>query len=80
MNLIFFFQIDEGESCDVGLFFPNDRCCFSQNCTLKPGARCSNKNSPCCTDDCQVFLSMIRLYCKSKLELDFKKSPQVKLC
>nr|CAB3219989.1 ADAM 17-like protease [Phallusia mammillata] len=52
------YQVEEhdNETCDVGYItgMANaDRCCFS-NCTLKPGAKCSNKNYPCCTEDCQA--------------------------
>ncbi|XP_006140894.1 disintegrin and metalloproteinase domain-containing protein 17 isoform X2 [Tupaia chinensis] len=45
-------RVDEGEECDPGiLYLNNDTCCHS-NCTLKPGARCSDRNSPCCKN-CQ---------------------------
>uniref|UniRef100_A0A1I8IVU8 Peptidase M12B domain-containing protein n=1 Tax=Macrostomum lignano TaxID=282301 RepID=A0A1I8IVU8_9PLAT len=36
---------EPGEECDPGL--AEDRCC-SADCRLKPPARCSDANSPCC--------------------------------
>nr|XP_018673044.1 ADAM 17-like protease isoform X2 [Ciona intestinalis] len=52
------FQVEthDNETCDVGYitgFSNEDRCCLF-NCTLKPGAKCSNKNYKCCTEDCQI--------------------------
>ncbi|XP_076807622.1 ADAM 17-like protease isoform X1 [Clavelina lepadiformis] len=49
-------EADDNETCDVGGYLASeteDLCCQS-NCTLKPGAQCSNKNYPCCTEHCQV--------------------------
>lgn len=41
--------VEEGEECDAGLFGSEDpdQCC-DKNCRLRPGAVCSDKNSPCC--------------------------------
>ncbi|KAM3856888.1 disintegrin and metalloproteinase domain-containing protein 17 isoform 2-T2 [Vipera latastei] len=41
-------RVDEGEECDPGLLnLQNDLCCTS-DCKLKPNAKCSDRNSPCC--------------------------------
>ncbi|XP_060090041.1 disintegrin and metalloproteinase domain-containing protein 17 [Heteronotia binoei] len=41
-------RVDEGEECDPGLLHRYiDPCCTSE-CTLKPNATCSDRNSPCC--------------------------------
>ncbi|XP_032069363.1 disintegrin and metalloproteinase domain-containing protein 17 [Thamnophis elegans] len=41
-------RVDEGEECDPGLLhLQSDPCCTS-DCKLKPGAKCSDRNSPCC--------------------------------
>uniref|UniRef100_A0A0N5A8W8 ADAM 17-like protease n=1 Tax=Syphacia muris TaxID=451379 RepID=A0A0N5A8W8_9BILA len=45
------------EECDVGgLLWGEDKCC-NANCTLKSGMKCSPKNSPCCSEDCQFLPS-----------------------
>ncbi|KAK7458911.1 hypothetical protein BaRGS_00039085 [Batillaria attramentaria] len=44
--------IEDGEECDTGKFHGEDECCTS-DCTLKPGAKCSDFNFECCRK-CQV--------------------------
>ncbi|ELU11170.1 hypothetical protein CAPTEDRAFT_157290 [Capitella teleta] len=46
------FEVEEGEECDVGLGVQSDPCC-SDECKLRPGAKCSDLNHICC-DGCQV--------------------------
>lgn len=41
-------RVDEGEECDPGLFHQYDDLCCTPDCKLKPNARCSDRNSPCC--------------------------------
>ncbi|XP_042356384.1 disintegrin and metalloproteinase domain-containing protein 17a [Plectropomus leopardus] len=41
-------RVEEGEECDPGLLHLNDDPCCSANCKFKPGAQCSDRNSPCC--------------------------------
>ena len=44
-------RVEEGEECDAGLVGDDtdrDGCC-DENCRLRRGAACSDKNSPCCT-------------------------------
>ncbi|XP_053236934.1 disintegrin and metalloproteinase domain-containing protein 17 isoform X1 [Podarcis raffonei] len=41
-------RVDEDEECDPGLLRLHiDPCCTSE-CKLKPNAKCSDRNSPCC--------------------------------
>ncbi|XP_007564908.1 disintegrin and metalloproteinase domain-containing protein 17 isoform X1 [Poecilia formosa] len=43
-------RVEQGEECDPGLLhFNSDRCC-TQDCRLKDGAECSDRNSACCKD------------------------------
>ncbi|KAL1417115.1 hypothetical protein MTO96_027168 [Rhipicephalus appendiculatus] len=41
--------VEEGEQCDAGLIGSEDSdpCC-DEECRLKPNAKCSDRNSPCC--------------------------------
>ncbi|XP_075552567.1 ADAM 17-like protease Tace [Dermacentor variabilis] len=41
--------VEEGEQCDAGLIGSEDSdpCC-DEECRLKPSAKCSDRNSPCC--------------------------------
>ncbi|XP_068011435.1 disintegrin and metalloproteinase domain-containing protein 17 isoform X1 [Melanerpes formicivorus] len=41
-------RVDEGEECDPGLLYQQADPCCSSDCRLKPGAKCSDRNSPCC--------------------------------
>ncbi|XP_033099407.1 ADAM 17-like protease isoform X2 [Anneissia japonica] len=43
------YRIDKNEQCDAGLLAQgeSDPCCHLK-CKLKPGKKCSDKNSPCC--------------------------------
>ncbi|KAM9777628.1 disintegrin and metalloproteinase domain-containing protein 17a [Neosynchiropus ocellatus] len=41
-------RVEEGEECDPGLLNLNDDNCCTANCKFKPGAQCSDRNSPCC--------------------------------
>ncbi|KAI4804108.1 hypothetical protein KUCAC02_025750 [Chaenocephalus aceratus] len=41
-------RVEEGEECDPGLLHLNDDPCCSADCKFKPGAKCSDRNSPCC--------------------------------
>ncbi|XP_054239588.1 disintegrin and metalloproteinase domain-containing protein 17 [Indicator indicator] len=41
-------RVDEGEECDPGLVYQQADPCCSSDCRLKPGAKCSDRNSPCC--------------------------------
>uniref|UniRef100_A0A4W3IIW2 ADAM metallopeptidase domain 17a n=1 Tax=Callorhinchus milii TaxID=7868 RepID=A0A4W3IIW2_CALMI len=45
-------RVDEDEECDPGLIHLSDDKCCTERCKLKPGKRCSDKNSPCCKN-CQ---------------------------
>ncbi|XP_077367171.1 disintegrin and metalloproteinase domain-containing protein 17 isoform X2 [Festucalex cinctus] len=46
-------RVEPGEECDPGLLhLTTDPCCTAE-CRLKPGARCSDRNSPCCRK-CQL--------------------------
>ncbi|XP_014647641.1 PREDICTED: disintegrin and metalloproteinase domain-containing protein 17 isoform X2 [Ceratotherium simum simum] len=45
-------RVDEGEECDPGIMYLNNDTCCNSDCTLKPGVRCSDRNSPCCKN-CQ---------------------------
>ncbi|KAK3528175.1 hypothetical protein QTP86_023899, partial [Hemibagrus guttatus] len=52
--------VEAGEQCDCGYSDQcKDTCCFSANepdgkkCTLKPGAKCSPSQGPCCTAKCE---------------------------
>ncbi|KAB5525998.1 hypothetical protein PHYPO_G00146630 [Pangasianodon hypophthalmus] len=51
--------VEAGEACDCGYSDQcKDTCCHSANepdgkkCTLKPGAKCSPSQGPCCTAQC----------------------------
>ncbi|NXE21469.1 ADA17 protein, partial [Ardeotis kori] len=41
-------RVDEGEECDPGLLYQEADPCCSVDCKLKDGAKCSDRNSPCC--------------------------------
>ncbi|NXF92407.1 ADA17 protein, partial [Eubucco bourcierii] len=41
-------RVDEGEECDPGLLHQQADPCCSSDCRLRPGASCSDRNSPCC--------------------------------
>ncbi|NXN94270.1 ADA17 protein, partial [Rhinopomastus cyanomelas] len=41
-------RVDEGEECDPGLLYQQADPCCSPDCKLKDGAKCSDRNSPCC--------------------------------
>ncbi|KAM6139195.1 disintegrin and metalloproteinase domain-containing protein 17 isoform 2-T2 [Phoenicopterus ruber ruber] len=41
-------RVDEGEECDPGLLHQQADPCCSADCKLKDGAKCSDRNSPCC--------------------------------
>ncbi|KFO84682.1 Disintegrin and metalloproteinase domain-containing protein 17, partial [Buceros rhinoceros silvestris] len=41
-------RVDEGEECDPGLLYQQADPCCSPDCKLKVGAKCSDRNSPCC--------------------------------
>ncbi|KAK2533917.1 Adam17 [Columba guinea] len=41
-------RVDEGEECDPGLLYQQADPCCSADCKLKDGAKCSDRNSPCC--------------------------------
>ncbi|KFQ61845.1 Disintegrin and metalloproteinase domain-containing protein 17, partial [Pelecanus crispus] len=41
-------RVDEGEECDPGLLYQQADPCCSAECKLKDGAKCSDRNSPCC--------------------------------
>ncbi|XP_054050523.1 disintegrin and metalloproteinase domain-containing protein 17 isoform X2 [Rissa tridactyla] len=41
-------RVDEGEECDPGLLYQQADPCCSADCKLKEGAKCSDRNSPCC--------------------------------
>ncbi|XP_077484505.1 disintegrin and metalloproteinase domain-containing protein 10-like [Amblyomma americanum] len=53
---------EEGEECDCGYDSRDcvDRCCYPRDsgpdsaCKLRPGAKCSPSNSPCCTKNCAI--------------------------
>ncbi|XP_066093358.1 disintegrin and metalloproteinase domain-containing protein 17 isoform X2 [Saccopteryx bilineata] len=45
-------RVDEGEECDPGIMYLNNDTCCNNNCTLKKGVQCSDRNSPCCKN-CQ---------------------------
>ncbi|XP_057678842.1 disintegrin and metalloproteinase domain-containing protein 17 [Corythoichthys intestinalis] len=46
-------RVEPGEECDPGLLhLTSDPCCTAK-CRLKEGARCSDRNSPCCRK-CQL--------------------------
>ena len=65
-------EADDNETCDVGGYLASeteDLCCQS-NCTLKPGAQCSNKNYPCCTEHCQVHRAILRTKIKNCYAVD----------
>uniref|UniRef100_H2YQN9 Uncharacterized protein n=1 Tax=Ciona savignyi TaxID=51511 RepID=H2YQN9_CIOSA len=49
-------ETHDNETCDVGYItgLSNEDPCCLPNCTLKPGAKCSNKNFECCSEQCQV--------------------------
>ncbi|XP_010778871.1 disintegrin and metalloproteinase domain-containing protein 17a isoform X2 [Notothenia coriiceps] len=42
-------RVEEGEECDPGLLHLNDDRCCSADCKFKSGAKCSDRNSPCCS-------------------------------
>ncbi|KNE64826.1 hypothetical protein AMAG_10162, partial [Allomyces macrogynus ATCC 38327] len=44
--------LEEGEQCDCGDRCAQDACCTAQ-CTLKPNAQCSDRNSPGCCAQCK---------------------------
>ncbi|KAJ4939565.1 hypothetical protein JOQ06_029010 [Pogonophryne albipinna] len=41
-------RVEEGEECDPGLLHLNDDPCCLADCKFRPGAKCSDRNSPCC--------------------------------
>ncbi|CAB3399831.1 unnamed protein product [Caenorhabditis bovis] len=51
--------IEDGEECDdgVGKSTSSHATCCHANCTLAANAKCSPRNSACCTDDCQYHAS-----------------------
>ncbi|XP_028997694.1 disintegrin and metalloproteinase domain-containing protein 17 [Betta splendens] len=64
-------RVEQGEECDPGLLHINtDRCCTA-SCKLKPGARCSDRNSACCRNcrfeaEGQVCQEPIDATCKGR--------------
>ncbi|XP_051908761.1 disintegrin and metalloproteinase domain-containing protein 17-like isoform X1 [Hippocampus zosterae] len=46
-------RVEPGEECDPGLLHINSDPCCTPECRLRPGARCSDRNSPCCRK-CQL--------------------------
>ncbi|XP_070184456.1 ADAM 17-like protease [Littorina saxatilis] len=59
--------VEENEECDIG--FPEedveDKCC-NRDCKFKPGAQCSDFNSPCCKE---CFIASSSVVCEEKNEL-----------
>merc|ERR1712223_2155075 len=48
-------RVEGDEECDAGLLGSEDTdACCDENCKLRPNARCSDKNSPCC-HNCQYM-------------------------
>ena len=46
----YFFRETGEEECDAGLLGSEDTdACCDENCKLRTNARCSDKNSPCCS-------------------------------
>lgn len=44
-------RVEGEEECDAGLLGSEDTdSCCDENCKLRPNARCSDKNSPCCVN------------------------------
>ncbi|XP_017273622.1 disintegrin and metalloproteinase domain-containing protein 17a isoform X1 [Kryptolebias marmoratus] len=41
-------RVEDGEECDPGLLHLGDDACCSPDCKFKSGAKCSDRNSPCC--------------------------------
>ena len=42
-------RVEGDEECDAGLLGSEDTdACCDENCKLRPNAKCSDKNSPCC--------------------------------
>ncbi|XP_070184464.1 ADAM 17-like protease [Littorina saxatilis] len=62
--------VEENEECDIG--FPEedveDKCC-NRDCKFKPGAQCSDFNSPCCKE---CFIASSSVVCEEKNELACK--------
>ena len=53
-------RVEGDEECDAGLLGSEDTdACCDENCKLRPNAKCSDKNSPCCIGeggrDCTVI-------------------------
>ena len=43
-------RVEGEEECDAGLLGSEDTdACCDENCKLRTNARCSDKNSPCCS-------------------------------
>ncbi|XP_055339465.1 ADAM 17-like protease isoform X2 [Paramacrobiotus metropolitanus] len=43
------FLVEDGEECDAGYMGADDKdYCCDRHCRLRPTAKCSNRNSPCC--------------------------------
>ncbi|KAK5614643.1 Disintegrin and metalloproteinase domain-containing protein 17 [Crenichthys baileyi] len=41
-------RVEQGEECDPGLLHFNSDSCCTQECRLRDGAQCSDRNSACC--------------------------------
>uniref|UniRef100_A0A3P8V618 ADAM metallopeptidase domain 17 n=1 Tax=Cynoglossus semilaevis TaxID=244447 RepID=A0A3P8V618_CYNSE len=41
-------RVEPGEECDPGLLNINSDPCCSEDCRLRPGAQCSDRNAACC--------------------------------
>ncbi|XP_061560938.1 disintegrin and metalloproteinase domain-containing protein 17 isoform X2 [Phycodurus eques] len=46
-------RVEPGEECDPGLLHRTSDPCCTAECHLRPGKRCSDRNSPCCRK-CQL--------------------------
>ncbi|XP_050970829.1 disintegrin and metalloproteinase domain-containing protein 10 isoform X2 [Labeo rohita] len=65
--------VEANEECDCGYSDQcKDKCCFNANepedkkCKLKPGAKCSPSQGPCCMPECTFELSNVK--CRNESE------------
>ena len=58
-------RVEGDEECDAGLLGSEDTdACCDENCKLRPNAKCSDKNSPCCIGQCSINVLSQNWNCK----------------
>ena len=83
-------RVEGEEECDAGLLGSEDtdKCC-DENCKLRPNAKCSDKNSPCCIGNNSIVflfemenieLQFVLYHCRVQLHEQRCQVPERQLC